>query len=441
MSSSLWCSKIRAQKQLTAQSDVEFQSMTTSPKCGAREPVWSSLLWRKVLFIHCPRISLKNGGLCWNPAVSHVVYQPSPTAGHPDTVFRWLICFCNHAAVSSNIIHNIAVLFTLSWADTGGCCIHNAPEITWDSPQWGLQHGTLTMDSRCWIFDQSSPLDTSTPLVLFSARLSICLVKQWGTCRTGQRHPVEVKRNRPNCPHSVQGSRALLKQHWSALLMVDIGKSDWFDRPCFSAVHIKLRPGGHAVTFLCFYIFPELHWDPLSVHYCVCFLLPGPTYSEKRGYATARPLEWTAIYWGWMEELRMARDPLSAVIGMRSAAAIPLGPLLVLIKIRCIFTPRSVGSFLLRVALKLLLSPTEAAQSRGPRPAHAWHMEDQNTAIYTLHIRPTLSDTFSVQIACSKVLGDQSWVNTLLARLQGGPEICCAQPAQWSNNQRWTRSQ
>lgn len=87
----------------------------------------------------------------------------------------------------------------------------------------------------------------------------------------------------------------------------------------------------------------------------------------------------------------MLRDPLSAVIGMHSTAEILLRPLLVLIRI-C-------------VALKLLLSLRPTAQSRGPHMHGTWRTP---TLLSTLTMKPTLSDTFSDQIMCSKVLRDQS---------------------------------
>lgn len=57
----------------------------------------------KCFLVIVPSISLKNGGLCWNQAVQHVVYQPSRTPGHPNTVFGWLILFCNHSMQLSQI--------------------------------------------------------------------------------------------------------------------------------------------------------------------------------------------------------------------------------------------------------------------------------------------------------------------------------------------------
>lgn len=48
-----------------------------------------------------------------------------------------------------------------------------------------------------------------------------------------------------------------------------------------------------AVTlFLVFcFIFPELPWVPVSLHYCVCFLLPGPTYRLVKSEVTQQLLE------------------------------------------------------------------------------------------------------------------------------------------------------
>ena len=121
-----------------------------------------------------------------------------------------------------------------------------------------------------------------------------------------------------------------------------------------------------------------------------------------------------------MEELRKARDPLSAVIGMQSAAAIPRGPLNGSDRKSAASLPSwTVGSFLLRRRPR---RATKTAQSRGP--AMLGHMEDQNTSICTL-TEANFDILFSHRVMCSKVLGNQSWVNTWRSGLQGGPEICC----------------
>lgn len=80
----------------------------------------------------------------------------------------------------------------------------------------------------------------------------------------------------------------------------------------------------------------------------------------------------------------MARDPLLAVIGMQSAAAIPLGPSLGLIKIHYIFTPRSPElSPPCRPQTAPVTETNRNSPVTRPEPAHVLHMEDQNIAIYT----------------------------------------------------------
>ena len=93
---------------------------------------WQPLMWGTETSLRQPAVEkcyssfvtelfLSRGGLCWNPAVPHIVYQALCTPGHPNTVF---ILFCKHSlslACSCLVEHNLWKhwLYIMSWCDTG----------------------------------------------------------------------------------------------------------------------------------------------------------------------------------------------------------------------------------------------------------------------------------------------------------------------------------
>lgn len=173
---------------------------------------------------------------------------------------------------------------------------------------------------------------------------------------------------------------------------------------CIKAIHttIKPSPGGHTVicmVFLCFCTFPEMRWVPISpsVHYCVRFLLPGPTYRLVKSEVMQQP--------GHLNKLRVnggVKNGKGLIVSSHWYAkhcSITIRTLVGFDQNLLYLYPPPPWSVRAFFSMSLLpTAPVTETNRKSPavtKPALAWHLESQYTLSTLMYcMRPTLSDMF-----------------------------------------------
>ena len=151
-------------------------------------------------------------------------------------------------------------------------------------------------------------------------------------------------------------------------------------KPCWA-------PGRHTVAKCsALYIFPELHWDSLSVHHCVCFLLTWAHIwtSERQGYATA-PATWINCHLLLVNgRVKNGEAPIVGAHWYAERCGIETRTL---DEIRCIFTPDQWGAFFSVSPSELLLSQKQLGDHRSPPMPGTWRTKTPPSTLWT---KPTL---------------------------------------------------